>query len=156
AGDGGTAMTDNAKFGGGASGTVLDDWPMPPSADFIGFEFGEFDREAMALRTRFRASEAMLNPAGTVQGGFLGVMLDEVMGSLVVALHEGRLRPATTDLHTQYFKAAYPGPLFGFARVTRMGRSMAFTEGTISDEAGDVVALAIQTAKLLPIPGAPA
>ena len=140
---------DPTKFGGGDSGTALDGFPMPPSASFVGYEFVEIDREAMTLKTRFTASEAMLNPAGTVQGGFLGVMLDEVMGSLVVILQEAKLRPATTDLHTQYFKPARPGALHGFARVTRMGRSLAFTEGTLTDPDGDVVAMAIQTARLI-------
>jgi len=142
-------MTGEPVFGGGG-GTALDAIPMPPSATFVGYRFREIDREAMTMTVDFEASEAMLNPAGGVQGGFYAVMLDEVMGSLVLALNDGKLRPATVDLHTQFFKPAVPGPLVGRARVTRMGRTMVFTEATLSNASDEPIAMAIQSAKLVP------
>ena len=142
-------MANETSFGGG-TGTILDHYPMPPSAALIGFRIIEFDRAARTMRVGFEASDGLLNPAGTVQGGFYGVMLDEAMGSLVVALQDGKLRPATTDLHVQYFKPAFPGPLEARSRITRMGKSMVFTEGDLLGPDGSVLGHAVMTAKLVP------
>lgn len=145
-------MTDVSTFGG-ASGTALDKFPMPPCAAFLGYRFVSLDREKRRLRARFEATEQMLNPRGGVQGGFLTAMLDDAMGSAVVTLTDGKKGPASVDIHTQYLRAAGVGPLDCEAEIVHIGKSTVFTRATLFNEAGEIVALASQTARLIDIPG---
>ena len=143
-------MSDAGDQTGGAAptGTALDAFPMPPSARLLGYEFVSADREAGTMRVRFRATAAMANPAGAVQGGFLTAMLDEVMGSMLVVLTDGEKAPVSVDFHTQFLRPASPGLLTGEARLIHMTASTAFTEATLCDEAGGVLATARQTQRL--------
>ena len=131
--------------------TALDSFPQPPCAKLLGYEFLSVDREAASMKVRFQATPDMLNPAGTVQGGFLTAMLDDVMGSMLVALTDGEKGPVSVDLHMQFLRPAKPGPFVGEARITHMTNSTAFTEATLCNEAGEAVATARQTQRLFPI-----
>jgi acyl-coenzyme A thioesterase PaaI-like protein len=48
----------------------------PPAAQLLGFRLIEIDPEEGTIEVAFTATEQFLNPAGTVQGGFLAAMLD--------------------------------------------------------------------------------
>lgn len=138
---------------GGASGTALDKFPQPPCAAFLGYEFVSIDRDVKKMRVRFAGSREMLNPRGGVQGGFLTAMLDDAMGSMVVALTDGKRGPASVDIHTQFLRPASPGPLDCEAEVVHMGKTTVFTRATLRNESGDIIAVATQTARLVDIPG---
>ncbi len=138
---------------GGASGTALDSFAMPPCASFLGYKFVSLGREQKRMRVTFTGSPAMLNPRGGVQGGFLTAMLDDAMGSMVVALTEGRQGPASVDIHTQYLRPAEPGRLTCEAEVVHMTKNTVFTRAVLYSEAGEIVATATQTARLLDLPG---
>lgn len=146
-------MTKKADFFGGKSGTVLDRIPMPPCAAFLGYEFISIDRDRGRCRVKFMGSKEMLNPRGGVQGGFLTAMLDDAMGSMVVALTDGVKGPASVDIHTQFLRPAGIEALFCDAELVYLTKNSAFTRATLSNAAGDIVASATQTAKLLDIPG---
>ncbi len=133
------------------SNSVLEQFDMPPSAAFLGYEFMELDRDAQTMRVHFQARKEMLNPKGTIQGGFLTAMLDDVMGSMVVALtSKGSV---STDIHTQYLLPVFPGPLIGEARVVHMARATVFTQAALYNDTGEKVAAATQTARMVKIPG---
>ncbi|WDI31815.1 PaaI family thioesterase [Hyphococcus flavus] len=141
-------MTEKNTFGGG-SGTALDKIPQPACAAFLGYELLSVDREAKTMRVAFRGTKEMLNPRGGVQGGFLTAMLDDASGSMVVVLTNGAKAPASVDIHTQYFKPAGVERLICEAELVHMTKSTAFTRATLYNEAGEKVAAASQTARLL-------
>lgn len=141
-------MAEKASFTK-ESGTALDGWPMPNCARTLGYEFLSVDREAGVMRVAFTATEAMTNPRGGVQGGFLTAMLDDVMGSMLVVLTDGAKAPVSVDLHTQFLRPAAPGRLVGEARLRHSTGSTAFTEATLYNEAGEAVASAVQTQRLI-------
>ncbi len=138
---------------GGKSGTVLDRIPMPACAAFLGYEFLSIDRERNRMRVKFKGAPDMLNPRGGVQGGFLTAMLDDAMGSMVVALTDGARAPASVDIHTQFLRPAGLEPLTCEAELVFQTRNSAFTRATLFNEKGEIVAMATQTAKLFDIPG---
>ena len=110
--------------------------PLPPASATLGHRFIAFDREAMTLSLGFEAREDFVNPMGVVQGGFLTAMIDDTMGPLMMALTG---RPgATIDLSVQFLRGVQPGPVTATARVTRMGRSVAFLEGELADAQGRI------------------
>ena len=133
------------------SNPVLQKMGMPNCAATLGYEFLSVDHEAQSMRVRFQGTEAMLNPRGTIQGGFLAAMLDDVMGSMIFVLTNGTKGPVSVDLHSQYFAPAFPGPIIGEARIKHMERKTVFTEGELTNEAGQKLASAIQTQKLVSI-----
>ena len=122
--------------------------PRPPAADLLGWELVAVDPEAGTIEVAFVATESMLNPVGTVQGGLLAAMLDDTLGPAVVAtLGPGEFAP-TADLHVQFLRPARPGRLVGRGRIVRRGRDLAFLAGELLDEAGEVVAVATATAAI--------
>ena len=146
-------MSDQRPFGGGVSGTALDDFPRPSCAETLGYEFISIDREAKAMKVAFAGTEALLNPAGTIQGGFLTAMLDDAMGSMLVALFNGEKLPSSVDIHTQYLRPAQLGRFICEARLKYATNSTAFVEATLYNDANEAVAHAVQTARLFPARG---
>lgn len=146
-------MTSKASSFGGRSGTALDKVAMPPCARLLGYEFLSIDRDRNRMRVRFQGSKDMLNPRGGVQGGFLTAMMDDAMGSMVVALTDGARGPASVDIHTQFLRSAGVEPLICEAELVFQTKNSAFTRATLFNEKGEIVATATQTARLLDIPG---
>jgi uncharacterized protein (TIGR00369 family) len=120
----------------------------PPAAELLGWKLIEIDPGEGTIEVSFTATDQFLNPAGTIQGGFLAAMLDDTLGpALVATLGDGEWAP-TTDLHVQFTKAAKPGELRGSGRIVRRGRDVAFLAGELRDSEGDLVATATATAAI--------
>lgn len=101
------------------------------------------------VRMEFTASEQFLNPAGVVQGGFITAMLDDTMGPAVIAqLGPGHFAP-TLELKVSFLRPVGPGRLVADGRVVHLGRSVAFLEGSLADDQGNVVATATATARVV-------
>lgn len=116
----------------------------PPIATMLGGSIVAVDVEAGTLESNYIATEAFLNPAGTVQGGMLSAMLDDVTAFLVTAtLGEGEFC-ATLNLNVSFLRAAQPGPLLGRARLERRGKDVCNVTGELL-QAGRVVATAVAT-----------
>ncbi len=148
-------MADGAPFAAdaGAGDDFIGAIPMPPFSRLVDWTLVAHDAEAMTMTVSFAAKPEFLNPAGILQGGVLAAMMDDVMGPVVVAAAKGAKFPTTTDLHTTYYAAAQAGGrLVATARVERMGATIAYTSAEIRDDAGALIAKAIQTARLIPMP----
>lgn len=117
-----------------------------PSARLLGCEIIGVDHKAGIARARFLAQPEFCNPMGVIQGGFLVAMLDEVMAVAALAHAALDVQYPTLDLATRFLAPAKPGPLLGEGRVLRRGRQIAFLEGTLTDEAGLMLARASATA----------
>jgi uncharacterized protein (TIGR00369 family) len=122
--------------------------PLPAAAVTLGWELVSISPEDGTIEVAFTASEAFLNPAGFIQGGFLAAMLDDTLGpALVAGLGPGDFAP-TTDLHVQFLRPARPGRLLGRGRVVRRARDVGFLAGELVDSDGAVVAVATATAQI--------
>ena len=120
----------------------------PPAAELLGFKLIEIDPDEGTIEVAFTATDQFLNPAGTVQGGFLAAMLDDTLGpALVATLADGEWAP-TTDLHVQFTKPVKPGELRGSGRIVKRGKEIAFLAGELRDSDGDLVATATATAAI--------
>jgi len=130
--------------------TVFDRFPKPPCASTLGWELVSADSSLGTVHIRFEARPEFRNPGGTVQGGFVAAMLDEVLGSVVLVKSEGAFFTATIDLNVQFVAPVHPGAVFGTGRVVSMGRSIAFSAGELRDAAGALLATATASARLVP------
>lgn len=129
--------------------SILDAFPTPPCAVTLGARTLESDPAAGTIRIAFEARPEFVNPAGTVQGGFLTAMLDDVMGPAVLVKSEGEFYPSTIDLHVSFLAPARVGTLIGEGRVVRMGKTVAFVEGWLTDADGVVVARGSASVRVL-------
>lgn len=121
----------------------------PSAATTLGWELVDVDPDAGTIEVGFTGSEAFLNPAGVIQGGFLSAMLDDTMGpALVATLEPGEFAP-TLDLHVQFLRPARMGRLVGRGRVVSRGGTVAFLAGELVDPDGNLVAVASATARIV-------
>ena len=83
----------------------------------------------------------LFNNFGGVHGGVLMSMLDSTMTAAALSRFDFARLVVTVDLQTQFVKAGR-GVLTGHGKVVGGGKSLAFCEGRIEDEQGDLVAKA--------------
>ena len=121
---------------------------LPPAAVTLGFELLRVDPDAGELEAAFTATEAFLNPAGAVQGGFLAAMLDDTMGPALVATLASDEWAPTLELKISFLRSAYPGRLVGCGRVVHRAGGVAFLAGELRDETGMLLATATATARI--------
>lgn len=121
----------------------------PPAAQLLGFKLREVDPERGTIRVEFLAKPEFANPTGDVQGGFLAAMLDDTLGpALTATLNHDQFAP-TVELKVNFVQAAKPGALFGTAQVVARRRTIAFLSGELHNEAGELVATATATARIV-------
>jgi uncharacterized protein (TIGR00369 family) len=121
----------------------------PPAAQTLGWSLVDVDPDQGTIEVAFEAPEAFTNPMGVIQGGFLAAMLDDTLGpALVATLPAGEFAP-TLELKVSFLRPAMPGRLVGTGRVVHRGGTIAFLEGALRDPAGEIVATASATARVV-------
>lgn len=128
---------------------------LPPIASHLGWRLVSWNAESNLVRVEFLARPEFLNPAGYVQGGMLCAMLDDTMGSAIVAATGGTVFPSSIDMHVSFLAAANPGHLYGVGQVVQLGKTIAFLAATLEDAAGKALARASASARVVPPPDPP-
>ena len=129
--------------------SVFDRFEAPPSAKLLGWTLRAIDPDAGTIEIGFTAGERFTNPGGTVQGGFLAAMLDDTQGPALFGHTHGEAYAPTIDFNISFVKAARPGNFVGKGRVINLGKTIALTEAELFDEAGDLVARATFTNRVM-------
>jgi uncharacterized protein (TIGR00369 family) len=129
--------------------TALDKLSPPPSSRLLGWRLLDARPKEGWIRIGFDGKRDFCNPAGFVQGGILSAMLDDTMGPAVFVMTEGRLYTATITITVNFLAPAKPGPIVGEARVTQLGKTVAFVEGRLTAEDGALLATATTSARLV-------
>src|SRR5947199_7070974 len=125
---------------------ALDDFTAPPSSKLLGWHLLDARPQDGWIRIGFDGKADFCNPAGFIQGGILAAMLDDTMGPAVFAMTEGRLYTATISLTVNFLAPARPGRIVGEARVTQLGKTVAFIEGRLTAKDGTLLATATTNA----------
>ena len=98
---------------------------------------------------QMRADERFANPAGIVQGGFIGAMADSAMGSATVtyARAQGRkVFSSNVEMKTSFLAPVRVGAVLECtATVVSGGARVAFAEAQVVDDRGTTVARASST-----------
>jgi uncharacterized protein (TIGR00369 family) len=120
---------------------------QPTGSQTLGFKMLSVSQEKREVEVSFEAKpELLANPMKQVQGGYLCAMLDECMSvACMVASGMTAVAP-TAEMKTSFYRPAGFGPLRGVGRVSRWGKTIAFTEGELYDSEGRLVAKATGTA----------
>ncbi|MCA6106472.1 PaaI family thioesterase [Bradyrhizobium cenepequi] len=129
--------------------TALDRLATPPCAKLLGWQLLDARPDEGWIRIGFEGREEFCNPAGFIQGGILSAMLDDTMGPAVFVMTEGKLYTATITMTVNFLAPAKPGPITGEAKVTQLGKTVAFVEGRLTAQDGAVLATASTSARLV-------
>lgn len=86
------------------------------------------------------------------QGGFVAGWIDSAMAQAVIAKTNRTRSPATLEMKVTYLKAATKGmQVTAEGWVEKIGKQVAFVEGRVLNEAGEVLAKATSTVQLMEI-----
>lgn len=96
----------------------------------------------------FRPTMDMCHSGGIVQGGFVTGWIDMAMANVIMA-RQDQGNPLSLEIKVSFLASARPGLVIAEAWIERMGRSTAFVEGLLRNEAGEVLAKASSTVKLV-------
>ena len=103
---------------------------------------------------RMLADERFANPAGIVQGGFLGAFIDSAMGSATVTwarAQQQKVFSANAEMKVSFLRAARVGSLLTCtATVVSGGGRVLFAEAAVVDDEDRTVARASSTYVLTP------
>jgi acyl-CoA thioesterase len=113
-------------------------------AKFLGFEI-TYPQDA--CRVEFPAPDFMFNPQGSLHGGIIALAMDVSMGHLLNRLQGPG---ATLEMKVQYLRPVRGGRAIATGRVLRRGSSVAFLESRLTDQDGELAAIATSTWKTFP------
>lgn len=100
----------------------------------------------------FEASEKHHQPNGVVQGGVLTAVADAAMGMAAMTVQEVGWANTTVELKINFIRPVIAGTVQAHGRVVRAGRSIIFTEATVSNQEGKTVALATSSVLAFKMP----
>ena len=118
----------------------------------LGFSLTSSDIAAGVVRATFNLDGRFENPMGSVQGGFLVAALDEVMTVAAIVKSGLTILTPSLEIKANYIKSVKPGLIGAEGRVVRLGKSVAFLEGTLFNDDGEPAVTATATCLVRPRP----
>ena len=114
-----------------------------PFVDHLGFELVVFDEGQSELR--YTPEPEHMNSFNVTHGGAVMTLLDVALATAARSVDKG-MGVVTIEMKTSFMQPAR-GTLTAKGRLIHRTRNMAFTEGTVFDEAGNACAHATGTFK---------
>ena len=112
----------------------------------------EFSKENQSIKIEYIAESRHCHSGNIVQGGYVTGWIDSAMAHSVMIPTDFEFSPLTLELKITFLKSANPGIVIAAAKVIKLGKSIAFVEGTLTNESGDLIAKGTSTNKLVPMP----
>jgi uncharacterized protein (TIGR00369 family) len=128
--------------------------PPPPISGLMQMTVAEVEPGRVVFTCT--PDESTYNPIGVVHGGLVCTLLDSVAGcALHSTLPQGR-GYTSIEIKVSYLAAvrATSGLLTATGTVVKAGSRVAFTEGTVADASGTLVATATSTLLVFDLPPA--
>ena len=105
--------------------------------------------EAGRAVIEYEVGPQMCHSGGVAQGGFVCGWIDAAMAHASLSLMPDTT-PMSLELKVSYFAPARPGRVIAEGWIERRGRATCFAEGRLLDSAGNVLAKASSTIRLIP------
>jgi len=111
------------------------------------FEILEYKNSFLKLKGIFPSET--LNPNGTVQGGQMNSMLDDVTSLLLIYESKGTIYPKSTNLHSIHHRPLLPGEVIATAEVIKKGKTIATVKGELFNTDGEIATTLLHTAVIM-------
>jgi uncharacterized protein (TIGR00369 family) len=114
--------------------------PLNTIAQTLGYDIAEAESGRVVVTAE--PGEHLLNPAGTVHGGFSATLLDSCMGLALQTTLEKGLAQTTLEFKISLVRPITPqtGPIRAEGVVLQRGRRVGTAEGRITDASGKLLA----------------
>lgn len=113
----------------------------------FNFEIIEYRTGFLKLKGIFNAET--LNPNGTVQGGQMNSMLDDVTSLLLIYESQGAIYPNSTNLHSIHHRPLYEGGVIATAEIIKKGNTIATVKGELLNPDGEIATTLLHTAVIM-------
>ena len=111
------------------------------------FEILEYKDGFLKLKGIF--PNETINPNGTVQGGQMNSMLDDVTSLLLIYESQGSIYPNSTNLHSIHHRPLFEGEVTATAQVIKKGKNIATVKGELYNSEGEIAATLLHTAVIM-------
>ena len=111
------------------------------------FEILEYKNGFLKLKGLFPRDT--LNPNGTVQGGQMNSMLDDVTSLLLIYESKGTIYPNSTNLHSVHHRPLFEGEVIATAQLIKKGKKIATIKGELFNSDGEIAATLLHTAVIM-------
>lgn len=108
------------------------------------------DEAAGRAVIEYRCGLHMCHSGGVAQGGFVTGWIDAAMAHATMAATGFAFVPMSLEIKVSFFKPCAPGLVTAEAWIEQKGRSTVFLEGRLTNAAGEVLAKATSTVRLVP------
>ena len=111
------------------------------------FEILEYKKGFLKLKGNFPSET--INPNGTVQGGQMNSMLDDVTSLLLIYESKGTIYPNSTNLHSVHHRPLFEGEVIATAQLIKKGNKIATIKGELFNSDGEIAATLLHTAVIM-------
>jgi uncharacterized protein (TIGR00369 family) len=123
--------------------------PSPPIAQILGAKIVEAVPNSGRVTIEFEGREFPTHALGYVAGGFIAAMLDLTASWAPATTYEPNEYGPSLELKVNFIRAAQVGKFRGIGRTLHRTKSIAFTEAELRDEAGELIATASSTLRII-------
>jgi len=123
--------------------------PLAPCSELLGMTVIKMAPEGGRMQFQYLPSDAMTNPLGFVQGGFVTAILDDVMAPALLSTCLPDTAIPTLEIKTTFIKGVKPGPVIAEGWIVKKTRSVAFMAAEITTPEGDLLATASATFRII-------
>lgn len=109
----------------------------------FNFELVEYREGYLELNAEF--TDETLNPDGSVQGGMMTSMLDDVTALLLIIKSNATIYPSSTNLHSHHHRPLFKGKVTAKAFLIKQGKTIASVRGEIYDSKGRLATTLMHT-----------
>lgn len=133
-------MSTGAPAAGNALRLMLEGGPPPPCSQTLGFKSARVEADCVVLE--YEPGVHLMNPIGTLQGGIVAAILDDVFSVAILARLALDDSAPTVEMKVSFLQPVIAGRVRGIGRVLKQGRSMAFVEAELQSLDGVLLAKA--------------
>jgi|TARA_A100001388_G_scaffold203961_1_gene154916 uncharacterized protein (TIGR00369 family) len=109
----------------------------------FNFKLISYQEDCLELEGEF--SDETLNPDGSVQGGMMTAMLDDVTALLIIINSNATIYPSSTNLHSHHHRPLFKGGVTAKAHLIKMGKTIATVKGEIYNSQGKLATTLMHT-----------
>ena len=108
----------------------------------FNFSLIKYEKGKLELSAEF--PDMTLNPDGSVQGGMMTSMLDDVTALLLIN-ELGGIYPASVNLHSHHHRPLFKGKVTAKAEIIKIGKTLATVKGEIYNPEGKLATTLMHT-----------
>lgn len=109
----------------------------------FNFKLVDYNEDYLELDGEF--PDETLNPDGSVQGGMMTSMLDDVTALLLIIKSNAIIYPSSTNLHSHHHRPLLKGKVKAKAYLIKQGRTIASLRGELYDSEGRLATTLMHT-----------